>query len=264
LYKWIYRFFKMKEDEAIRLADYNTCLTKKAEAEIRSWSRVSQPVRLEVIPCSVDMQQFDPEAISVQQQAKMRDELGLKEGEMVISYLGSIGGWYLSTEMMQCCRAIMDAHTRARFLFISNNRHQVIQKAAADAGIPADRIIIRFGKRHEVPVLLSLSSHSLFFIKPCYSKISSAPTKQAEIMAMGIPIITNRGVGDVAEIIEENNAGFILPDFSPASMQHVAGAIQPDDREKKGYEIRKAALAYFDLQKAVADYARVYQAIFRS
>ncbi|MEI9956314.1 MAG: hypothetical protein WDM90_08440 [Ferruginibacter sp.] len=48
-----------------------------------------------------------------------------------------------------------------------------------------------------MPLLLSLSQFSVFFIKPCYSKQSSSPTKHGEIMAMGIPLITNSGVGDV-------------------------------------------------------------------
>ena len=70
-------------------------------------------------------------------------------------------------------------------------------------GLAQNKLIVKQGKRYEVPVLLSFSNYALFFIKPCYSKISSSPTKHGEIMAMGIPVITNRGVGDVEEIVVE-------------------------------------------------------------
>lgn len=261
LYKGIYRFFKRKEDEAIRLADFNTCLTEKARREILSWKQVPQPVRLEVIPCSVDMCEFDPAAINLEDQEVFRKEMGIGKTDLVVSYLGSIGGWYLTKEMMQCCKAILDAHTHARFLFISNNRHELIRSIAAEYDIPADRIITRFARRHELPAILSLSQYSLFFIKPCYSKISSSPTKQAEIMALGIPVITNAGVGDVDEIVRTFNAGFILPDFSAGSMEKLSLQLNTSN----GFDstrIRQGAFTYFDLEKAVEKYAGVYRQIF--
>ena len=124
---------------------------------------------------------------------------------------------------MQCCKAILDAHTHARFLFISNNRHELIRSIAAEYDIPADRIITRFARRHELPAILSLSQYSLFFYQALlFKKSLSSPTKQAEIMALGIPVITNAGVGDVDEIVRTFNAGFILPDFSAGSMEKLS------------------------------------------
>ncbi len=55
------------------------------------------------------------------------------------------------------------------------------------------------------------------FIKACYSKQSSSPTKLAEYLACGLPIIANRGVGDVDKLIEENGVGVLLEDFSKES-----------------------------------------------
>ncbi|HOT65535.1 MAG TPA: hypothetical protein PLV98_08925, partial [Dysgonamonadaceae bacterium] len=49
------------------------------------------------------------------------------------------------------------------------NNHEDIINAAAVYKIPPEKIIVKFGKRHEVPALLSLSTYSLFFIKACYS-----------------------------------------------------------------------------------------------
>ena len=259
LYKIIYRYFRKREDEAIRLADFNVCLTQKARKEILSWKHVPQPVRLEVIPCSVDFASFDPSVINQALADSLKKELKIQPGNRVISYLGSIGGWYLTDEMMQCCRALLDADEHTSFLFISNNRHEIIEAMAQRYGIPKEKLAIRFGRRQELPALLSLSHYSLFFIKPCYSKISSSPTKQAEIMAMGIPIITNAGVGDVDEIIDTCQAGFVLPDFSPSSMQKIARIIASGDRVFDPQSIRRQASRFFDLDNAVQAYALVYE-----
>lgn len=261
LYKAIYRFFRKREDEAIRLADHNTCLTNRARTEIGKWKQVPHPVSIEVIPCSVDMERFNPDGISAEKKASLLAEAGFTKDHVIISYLGSIGGWYLTREMMDCCKVIAESLPQARFLFISNNRHEEIYRAAQLSGLPADKLYIRFAKASEVPEWLSLSHYSLFFIKPCYSKLSSSPTKQAEIMAMGIPIITNSGVGDVKEIIESGQAGIVIDDFDRRSYERVATSLRTEPGPQAKSRIRQAAIHYFDLNKAVERYHEVYSKI---
>lgn len=261
VFKFIYAYFRKQEDLAIRLADYNTCLTKNAEKEIRSWNRVPQPVRLSVIPCSVDMNFFNPANYSREHRDAVRKSIGVSDNDLLVSYLGSIGGWYLTREMMQCCRYIADAHPSARFLFISNNRHEDIKKEADAAGIASDRLIIRQAPHHEVPMWLSLSDYSIFFIKPCYSKISSSPTKQAEIMAMGIPIISNSGVGDVEEIIRAHEAGLVASTLDEKSLREIAKQAVAQLGQFNQEKIRKGAIAVFDLKQAVEAYALIYDAV---
>ena len=122
------------------------------------------------------------------------------------------------------------------------------------------RIITRQANRDEVPVLLSFSSYSVFFIKPCYSKISSSPTKHGEIMAMGIPVITNSGVGDVAEIVTKYHAGFVLQDFSDKSFSDTVDKIAAGSHFNRD-EIREGAKAYYSLSEAVNRYRYVYKTI---
>lgn len=261
LFKLIYNFFKKQEDLAIRVADYNSCLTKNAEKEIRSWDRVPQPVRLSVIPCSVDMNFFNPANYSDEQKSALRKSIGVSDSSLLVSYLGSIGGWYLTREMMQCCRYIADQRPDARFLFISNNRHEDIKKEADAAGISADRLIIRQAQHREVPMWLSLSDYSIFFIKPCYSKISSSPTKQAEIMAMGIPIISNSGVGDVKDIIHKHQAGLVTDSLDEPALRKIANEALSMAGQFNKAQIRNGAISVFDLKQAVEAYAHIYDAV---
>lgn len=261
LYKTVYNFFRKKEDEAVQVADYNTCLTYRGKEEILKWKNVPQPVDVAVVPCSVDLELFNPNTIDTDLKLAFKKELGIADTDFIVSYLGSIGGWYLTGEMLQFCKILLDKKPSAKFLFISNNNHEDIIAAAKVFDIPPEKIIVKFGKRHEVPVLLSFSNYSLFFIKPCYSKLSSSPTKHGEIMAMGIPVIANSGVGDVKEIVEKYQAGFVLDDFIAASMNVVVEKMIDPCTTFDAGTIRAGAKDFYDLDKSVATYAQVYKKI---
>ena len=263
LYKKIHHFFKQHEYECMEKADYVTCLTHAAKKEMLSWNNIAgQPLPIEVIPCSADLTLFDPLNIDVLLKEQFRISLKIKDSDIIFSYLGSIGGWYLTEEMMQFCRMLSDKMPAARFLFISPHRHEQIIAAAEKAGLPAKKIITTHAKRHEVPVLLSFSSYSLFFIKPCYSKISSSPTKHGEIMAMGIPVITNAGVGDVEEIIIKYEAGFVLENLSGDSMRLAVQKILDNPVFNKR-KIKQGAEAFYSLERAVQLYKNIYDKILQ-
>ena len=261
LFRSIYDWFKKKEFECLEVSDYNSCLTFKAKDEILSWKNISrQPVNIEVIPCSVDMDLFDPAKIDHPLKEALRNELNITEGDFIISYLGSIGGWYLTDEMMHFCKKAYDKIPNAKFLFISPHYHSVIAAAAKKFGIPPERILVRYGKRHEVPALLSFSNYSLFFIKPCYSKLSSSPTKHGEIMAMGIPVITNAGVGDVKEIVEKYKSGIVLDELVEEQFLLAADLISKSLPPDKAH-IRNGAKDFYNLQNAIDKYHKIYESI---
>lgn len=259
LFKRIYRWFKQREKEGIEKSDGIVCLTQAAKDIIQKWPEYKSQTPLQVIPCSVDLDKFDPEKIKSAEKERLRSELGLKAGEIIISYLGSIGSWYMTEELMTFFKKIYAKLPESKFLFISPSEHSTILSAARKAGVPEKRLIIRNAKRSEVPLLLSLSKFSVFFIKPCYSKLSSSPTKHGEIMAMGVPVITNKGVGDVAEIVKNSNSGITLKDFSENEMENIATKAIFSSFDST--RIRKAAFQYYDLENAVFRYHLLYDRI---
>lgn len=262
IYKRIYQYFKKKETVCLVEADHNVCLTYAAQKEIHSWKNIpGQPVPLEVIPCCVDLQLFDPMNIDGQLKEKFRKELNIDDSDFIISYLGSIGGWYLTEEMLRFCKLLSDRIPKAKFLFISPHQHEFIIKVAAAAGLSADKLLVIHARRYEVPVLLSFSNYSVFFIKPCYSKISSSPTKHGEIMAMGIPVITNSGVGDIEDVITKYSSGYVVNDFLDGSFTAVIDKIIKGNSFDKD-AIRNGAIDFYDLANAVTTYKKVYTAIF--
>ncbi|HET6996471.1 MAG TPA: glycosyltransferase [Chitinophagaceae bacterium] len=260
VYRSVYNYFKKKERQFFENADYTISLTHAAQKEIASWKYIADnPVKMEVIPCCADLGLFDPLHVADELVATIRKETGIHNGEPVLSYLGSIGSWYMLDEMLDFFNVYCRKYPSARFFFISGDQHDLIRKKAAEKNIAAEKIIIRPATRKEVPASISLSTHSVFFIRPTYSKISSSPTKQAELMGMGIPVISNAGVGDSSAIIEKYKSGIVINDFSEAAYGEAMERLQnfSEDRES----IREGALHYFSLDEGVKKYLQVYRQI---
>lgn len=263
LYRQIYKYFKKQEFIQVKESDGIVCLTNAAEKIIRDWPAYNERIPLEVIPCSVDLELFNPHMIDIQKKATYAEQLGIKENDFIISYLGSIGGWYMTAEMLRFCKQLSEQIPEARFLFISPHRHKQILSAAAEYKIPPEKIITTRASRKEVPVLASFSDYSLFFIKPCFSKLSSSPTKHGELMALGIPVITNGGVGDMFEIVTNNDAGFIVDDFAAESFDKVITQIK-NRKQFSAEKIREASRKIYSLDNAILAYNRIYKNILGS
>lgn len=258
--KKIYRFFKQKESEAVTKSDGIVCLTYAAEKIIKSWPEYKLSIPLQVIPCSVDLNLFNPFHFDEEFKKHLRADLHIKENEFIVSYLGSVGSWYLIDEMIRFFKIISDHNTNAKFLFISPDAKAEILRLANKFNLDEKKIIVKKATRKEVPALLSLSEFAVFFIKPCYSKQSSSPTKHGEIMAMGIPVITNRGVGDVAEIIAQSKSGMVLSKLNES--EYLSTALQM--AEGISFEnklIRKSAVEFYNLENAIEKYNKIYERI---
>lgn len=255
LFNAVYHYFKNNEKKAQITADGINCLTQAARREMQSWPHL-RGREISVVSCAADLSLFDPAVYSDQQKQQTRNNLGFGKEDMIFCYLGSIGGWYLTAEMMKLCKKISDKISNAKFLFISPHRHEVILDAAADSKLSPDKIKTVHASRQEVAGYLAISDMALFFIKPCYSKISSSPTKHGEIMAMGLPVITNTGVGDVAEIVRNTNSGILLENFSDESLDKAVEEIR--NRKFNPDEIRRGAFEYYSLEKAVQTYRGAY------
>lgn len=262
VYRLLYRFFRKHELKCLLQADGLVCLTEAARSiiirETAEHGKVTDPV---VIPCSADTDFFNPSTVNTGAVEALKQQWGIQEDDLVISYLGSIGGWYLIDEMMHFCSEVYASIPRARFLFISPHRHDQITQAAQKQGIPSNSIITVRAERSLVPLYISLSHFNLFFIRPCYSKLASSPTKHGEVMSMGIPVITNSGVGDLDSIIQRTQSGWIVETFSKEAYADVVRQLQ-SGAVFNASAIRASALEIYSLQNAVQRYDEVYRKIF--
>ncbi|MBL1280582.1 MAG: glycosyltransferase [Fluviicola sp.] len=262
LYKTIYNFFKRKEIQFFKESDYTISLTENGREEIESWEEFkSNPPKIKVIPCCVDLQLFDPSKITAEQKTTAKQDLGINAKQFVLGYVGSIGTWYMLSEMLDYFKVLKKntsaSEAKAVFLFISGEDPLKIRKMAKEKGINEDDIIVKSVLHSEVPLHISIFDTSIFFIRSTYSKKASSPTKQGEIMAMGIPLVCNAGVGDTDAIVHKYHAGKVIEEFTDETYLLAIN----DSSSFKQKDTIAGAKDYFSLEEGVKRYLSVYKAV---
>ena len=254
VFSLIYNFFKKKEKEFFREADACISLTLNGKNEIDSWFPLNKKPKIEIIPCAVDTEIFNSKVVNLIESKALKASLN-KDNKKMIVYLGSLGTWYMLEEMLDF---FIQLNRKNDWLFLFLTREEkVLKETLKCKGIPMDQIRITEAPRAQIPLYLSICKAGLFFIKPSYSKISSSPTKQAELMSMGVPVIVNSKVGDTAEIVIEHNAGVVNRSFDTEGYNAAIEAFQEKDFDSE--RIRKGAIDYFGLTKAIENYSKVYK-----
>lgn len=254
---FLYRLAKRVERWLLKESDGFVVLTEKAreilfpESRNAGFDKFGRPV--EVIPCCVDLTRFA--AANGEVRDRIRGEIG-GDGRRVIAYVGSFGGWYLTEEILDFM-AVSRGHDETTFAMILTQRdpNSVAEKLRAK-GFKDRDFYVRSVKPSELPDYLSAADIAVSFIKACYSKKSSSPTKIAEYLACGLPIISNRGVGDVDELIIDNKVGVLLDDFTSDSF--VAALESVDTLQDIGRRTRESAKEFDLVEVGGERYRRLY------
>ena len=258
---WLYKSVKRIERWLLREADGFVVLTEKAreilfpESKSNGFDQFGRPV--EVIPCCVNFDRF--EAFSEDVRHEMRSKLNV-ENRRVITYVGSFGGWYLTEEMIDFFGTARERDASTFALVLTQSDPETIAELLKTRGFSKDDFLIRKVLPEEIPRYLSASDIAISFIKACYSKQASSPTKIAEYLASGLPVISNSGVGDLDELIESEKIGVILGGFSKENYLDALSKTEKLMRTKNLKDhCRAAAVKHFDLRNVGGEkYRRIY------
>src|SRR5215469_2001417 len=246
----LYRITKVVERRLLAGSDAFVVLTHRAREILfpgcSTTDSMGRP--LEVIPCCVDMDRFG-EATSGSRNS-VREKLNVS-GRRVLTYVGALGGWYLSAEMADF---IALAHERdptafALVLTQSGANAESFRKRLGQLGLSPGDYWVGTVSPNEVPDYLSAADFAFCFIKPGYSKLSSSPTKIGEFLACGLPVLCNVGIGDTDELLATNRVGVLVETFGRPSYIRALrelDALAADITVRQ--RCRAVARRYFDLK----------------
>ena len=257
----IFKRLKQLEGPMIRDADKVVCLTARARAQLIDWYLRDVPnasSRFQVIPCCADFSHFDLGQVTPADLDRARSCTGLRDGEIVLLYLGSLGPDYLLPQMVALYRQLLTVRSEARFLFVSNNGQDLVEREVVRQGLDASSVSFVSADRKEIPTFLALSTFSVVFIRADVSKIGCSPTKLAELFACNIPVIANAGVGDMDMIIgPRRNGSILVHDFDDTTLRNAVVRVLELVESGNCAGIRERS-RQFALEEGVARYAAVY------
>jgi glycosyltransferase involved in cell wall biosynthesis len=259
-FKFVYRWFRRREPEALGPADHVVTLTDRAaDLLIARHPHVAGGKRenYTTIPCCADFALFDRSRVSAEAVERRRLELGIPEGTTLLLYLGSLGADYLLSDMMGLFRELRATRPDALFLFLANNGRELAEAEAAAHGIPLEALRFTSAQRSDIPEYIAMASLSAVFIRPTLSKAGCSPTKLGELFAMDVPIVANSGYGDIDRIVSpDRNGSALVADFSPATLRAALDTVLPHPLPKGAI---RAASGEFSLEEGVRRYDRIYR-----
>jgi glycosyltransferase involved in cell wall biosynthesis len=244
----LFRAVKRAERRLLRRADAIVTLTEASVPIVTEWrDRAGGTGPVTVITTCADLDRFRPSA-------------GLAERPFTLGYVGSLGTWYMVDEMLRLFAAVRSLRGDARLLIVNRHEHALVRERIAALGIDADAVDLRKAGPAEVPSEIHHMDAAMALIRPVFSKIASAPTKLGEYLGCGIPCVVNDRVGDMADIVTEDQVGIIVRGFSDEELADAAAAILALAGEPGiGQRCREAAERRFALSHGVAAYREVYR-----
>jgi glycosyltransferase involved in cell wall biosynthesis len=253
-----FTLFKMFERAILSKSDHVVVLTNAVVAEVVRIGGLERD-RITVIPCCAD---FDLYKLACdQRRIAARAALGIQTDDIVIGYLGSVGNMYLVDRFLTFVRYIGLVNPFIQVLVLTPDIDLFVSKLNQFADSEAKtNFIFRSASRDEVAMFAPAFNFLVSFIKPSYARIGASPTKIAEAFAMGIPVVTNHGIGDLSELVPSLRGGVVLNVYDDEEMRTVARQVMRWDRRAR-LELRDQARIRLGLEVAQARYREVYDSI---
>jgi hypothetical protein len=124
--------------------------------------------------------------------------------------------------------------------------------------------IIVTAQHSEMPKLISQSHFGIAILKETKPEIlaATAPTKVAEFLASGRPMIVSKGIGDLDFLLMKYNSGLVIEESQPTDDigAQISGLIMDPDVVER---CRKLSIDHFDMSNAIRIYSEIYKRMLK-
>ena len=248
----LHRILVAAEDFCLRKSESVVSLTEAAlNNQDSPLVRNGTAGKTVVIPTCVDLDKFT-----------MREEKTI--GPFVHGCVGSLlSGWYQIDWLRTWIETVSAEDENALFEIVTrDNVRTVLQKLNLPDHL-LHRVSIFSKKSDEMPETIRHHDLSLLFYSSGeLSKIASSPTRMAEVLATGIPVVSTSGVGDVDSIILDHQVGVVLEGGNPNQMRIAIEKLNLLLNDPLlSQRCRDTAEALFSLRRGVAKYVDIYNGL---
>ena len=214
--------------------------------------------KLVVIPTCADLDRFVP--------LDEEERFSAQESAPVFSCLGTVlSGWFRLDWLRIFFQEVGSHEPTASFEIVTRDDPSEVRRQLGLAGDLNARLKIYSMPSHEVHEAVQRHTASvMFYAGGEVSELGRSPTRMAEILGCGLPVVANPGVGDVAEIIQKYRVGVLVTEGTPDAMKSAFRELLElmNDAELPG-RCRRAAEKVFSLQAGTQAYRELYRDILK-
>lgn len=246
---WLHRFITAAERACLKHAAGVVSLTEAAVSHLQqTYPKELQNKEITVIPTCADLNRFRPAEEA--------------QAPPVHGCIGTLlSGWFKTDWLQQWIETAAERDPATRFEILTRDDPQAVRAKIDPDGEIGQRLTIGARKPAEMPAALHAHTVSIMFYDGnATSELGRSPTRMAEVLGSGLPVVANRGVGDVAKIVEEHRVGVIVEDSSREAMNDAFDslrALQADPALAK--RCRATAMAVFSLEAGAESYSALYK-----
>lgn len=185
-----------------------------------------------VIPCTLGSAHL---ALPIDVEAK-REALGFAPEDVVLAYSGSTAGWQSFALLDGLLRPVLNDQPRTKVLFLCPPDPAIERLARDHSG----RVLTTWVPPDDVPAVLQACDVALLLREDTITNRVASPTKFAEYLACGLPVVISAHIGDFSGTVQREGLGLV----------HAEGAMVPV-LERPTEQVRKRQRAF-----ALAHYAK--------
>lgn len=258
----LFRLTKRVERSLLQGADGIVVLTHEVKRLFDQWySDELAGKALEVIPCCVDTGSM---------RRRERELAPTGSSEIVnLVYAGKLGGWYPTREMVDFVVAAREFIPNLTWRVLTQSDSRELREISAEQGLVGAMSIDRVAPE-ALPVEFAKARLGLCLYRRKHSAAACSPTKVAEYLAAGLPVVATAGIGDTDAVLTGGGresetscsaVGVLVTEPTEKAYMEAAMAMKrllddPDTPRR----CRAVAEEHFDLQRVGwVRYRRIYE-----
>lgn len=240
--QWIHQLNRKKKYWCLRYAKdhcdmYNFVTNAMREFDIKNYN-YKKDLPYTIIPTLHHHQSIDPNHLR-----ELRLCENIKDGDLVISYVGATQAWQSADELVKIIDLIGNRYPAAKFLLLTNGKLEQLSRLGPDL---RKRIIKKAVPHNEVPYYLAMTSFGIILRDDSIINRVAAPTKIAEYIANNISILYKGHIG-VLDDLKKIDSSLQLIDINLNKnwLDSIGTA--------RGKNVSESALQYFDMSRRQDD-----------
>jgi glycosyltransferase involved in cell wall biosynthesis len=214
--------------------------------------------RVRIVPCVSSLPLPKKELEEVRCEA--RERLGIAN-QPVTLYLGGASAWQRPGFLVECFHELLQLEPQAVMLIITHDSEEFAQLLSA-RGIADCNYRIRSMPHNEVAGMASAADAGLLLRENTIVNRVASPTKFAEYLAVGVPVLLTDALSDFASIVKQLEVGRVVD--SSAAAQTVAGELKlllaqsVEQKQNLRHHCREAFASHLSFDSILPIYHEIY------
>lgn len=227
----------------------NAVTSELSEHLLKKYGRAADTL----IPCCTE----GTASISNSSIIETRLELGFRSENLVFIYSGGLGKWQMFTETVRLFSQIVQVEHRARLLVLCPDG-KAATRLIKDS-VPDDKYVIKSVSQKDVKRYMSACDCGFLLREDNIINNVAFPIKFAEYIDAGLPVITTKGVREIARIIKKESIGFIVDTESLDLTVLIDWSRSVSTRRS---EFRKKTMSYCDRELVWSRYKEDFKKLY--